>query len=534
MNRCIFRSRRRLRGKPVVALAAIFQHSPAVFMARRDSGIYSPHDLVGRSVMSIAGQGDIGLITMLRNEGIDPAQVEILKSSFNINDLVEGNTDLFNTYLTNEPYFMEQKGIPYTILNPIKYGIDFYSDILFTTEGEIEEHPDRVKRFREASLRGWIYAMEHPEEIIDIILGKYSTEKTREHLRFEANAMRQLILPEYVEMGHLNPHRLHNMVDAFKKIGVVGDESYLAGLIYDPARLLQQRQAFTVKMLLTALAAIIVGGSLLWNIVLRRMVSIRTQEFRKSEARLRAFFENSPVAMYVKDADLRFIQASHHIGSAFDVAHEKVLGSRTSDLLPTAFADQVEAQDRQVLESGKVVTDDATVVQEEGVHTVHSIKFPIPDAEGNTVAIGIIAEDITESKQAEEELRVAKEDAELANRAKSEFLANMSHELRTPLNAIIGFSDMMKGEMFGPVGNPKYAEYTRDINHSGVHLLELINDILDLAKIEAGKTELHEQNVNVSKVLRLVSPWLGSVPKTLVSTLNAIPRRTCRRSTRMN
>ena len=95
----------------------------------------------------------------------------------------------------------------------------------------------------------------------------------------------------------------------------------------------------------------------------------------------------------------------------------------------------------------------------------------------------------------------ARDQAEIASRSKSKFLANMSHELRTPLNAIIGFSDVIKGEMFGPVGNPKYLEYVQDINESGLHLLELINDILDLSKIEAGKTELHEENVDVSRAL---------------------------------
>ncbi len=102
---------------------------------------------------------------------------------------------------------------------------------------------------------------------------------------------------------------------------------------------------------------------------------------------------------------------------------------------------------------------------------------------------------IDERKRAEFEIIKAKEAAEYADRSKTEFLAHMSHELRTPLNAIIGFSEMIAAAPFGPVGSPKYLEYASDIHHSGLHLLDLINDVLDLSKIEAGKLELRETSV---------------------------------------
>ncbi len=112
--------------------------------------------------------------------------------------------------------------------------------------------------------------------------------------------------------------------------------------------------------------------------------------------------------------------------------------------------------------------------------------------------------DVTERKQSELALMDAKEQADFANRSKSEFLANMSHELRTPLNAIIGFAEIIKGQMFGPVGRDQYVEYAGDIFDSGQLLLSLINDILDMSKIEAGKRPLVEATLNIEQIVQSV------------------------------
>jgi len=121
---------------------------------------------------------------------------------------------------------------------------------------------------------------------------------------------------------------------------------------------------------------------------------------------------------------------------------------------------------------------------------------PMPDG-----GVLFTCADVTNRKRVEDDLRRAKEEAELASRSKTEFLANMSHELRTPLNAIIGFSDILKGQIFGSLGDSRYADYARDIHDSGHHLLNLINDVLDVSKVEFGKVELVEETVDITDII---------------------------------
>ncbi|MEE8189896.1 MAG: ATP-binding protein [Kiloniellales bacterium] len=225
---------------------------------------------------------------------------------------------------------------------------------------------------------------------------------------------------------------------------------------------------------------------------------------RESEERFKTVVNYAPAKIHIKDKDGRYLLVNRLAEKLYGVSDEEAKGKTTHEIFPKEMADSFQAHDQVVLETGQVTEQEEEWTLEDGVHTFLSVKFPIRDGDGNIAGVGAIGTDITERKRAEAVLLEARDLAETANRAKSEFLAAMSHELRTPLNAIIGFSEIMKSETFGPVGSVKYRGYAEDINASGHHLLDLINDILDLSKVESGADELHEENIEAQTVLHSV------------------------------
>jgi len=199
-------------------------------------------------------------------------------------------------------------------------------------------------------------------------------------------------------------------------------------------------------------------------------------------------------------------------------------------LAPTALChgDDVKTMQAAFMEAcyfGRSATAEVRLKKSSGALVWAEIRCrPVPRADGDGADIVAVTRDITERKAHERELIEARDLAEDANKAKSRFLANMSHELRTPLNAIIGFSEVMMQEMFGPLGSARYVEYSRLVHESGNHLLELINGVLDMSKIEAGKFELSEEVFDLNAVaeasvrfLRLPAERAGVALKTQVA-----------------
>ena len=209
--------------KKIKLLASIMQSSPLIFLTTKESNITEIADFKGRRVMMIPGSdSNVALNGMMNRYGIHKNEIILQEHSFHIDDLIDHKTDILTAYESNEPFLLKEKGVDYTIIDPKKYGFDFYNNILFTSENEVIHHSSRTANFTEASLRGWKYAFEHIDETVNLILLKYNTQnKSREALLFEANALKHLAYSGNKELGDIKAEKLQRIYDIFNISGFI-------------------------------------------------------------------------------------------------------------------------------------------------------------------------------------------------------------------------------------------------------------------------------------------------------------------------
>jgi PAS domain S-box-containing protein len=224
---------------------------------------------------------------------------------------------------------------------------------------------------------------------------------------------------------------------------------------------------------------------------------------------LSAILEATPNAIYIKDENGVYLMINENGANSVGKTVSDFIGKTDKDVFPKELADKVMELDRKVIEGidfigEEMVTDELYF---------HSNKFMMEDEDsGERFMVGI-STDISELKIAQQKLQEERKKAEDANEHKSIFLQNMSHELRTPLNAIIGFSSIISGESGIKTDelNENFQEYASLINSSGVHLLAIINDLLDLSKIEAGQQEFDEDEIDITYEIQSCIQTLGTM-----------------------
>jgi diguanylate cyclase (GGDEF)-like protein/PAS domain S-box-containing protein len=293
----------RSKGYPVMALAVIYQHSPWVILASREAGINSVHDLAGKRILVEPHAAE--LLAYLKDAAIPNSRMILAPRVFDLTALLTGQVDAVSAYATNEPFLLQKARINYLTFSPRAGGIDFYGDTLFTTEAQIRDHPQRVKAFVEASLRGWHYALAHPGEIIALIRSQYSQQYSQERLEFEAEQTRHLILPHVVELGSMNPGRWQHIADTYARLGLMQPNVALGRFLYDrnpqPYRLWVYLALGSVVCMVGIVSFVVLRFYRLRS-AMRREIAARMRietNFRVLEKRYRLLAENAPFPIVI-------------------------------------------------------------------------------------------------------------------------------------------------------------------------------------------------------------------------------------------
>lgn len=227
-----------------------------------------------------------------------------------------------------------------------------------------------------------------------------------------------------------------------------------------------------------------------------------TEAMIESESRFRAISDNSPNAITLKDADGRYLIVNRAFANWQGVEPDDMIGRSLRDILPADQAATIIEQDAEIVGEGRITHGESVRNFADGRRRdVKVTKVPVTLARGGPRAVLTILTDITGFKNIEQELRDARDEAVDASKTKSEFLARMSHEFRTPLNAILGFSEILKQRHLGEISREQAESYAADIHASAEMLLELVNDLLDVAAIEEGRIRLDYGDIDIMSVV---------------------------------
>ncbi|MGW8394646.1 PAS domain S-box protein [Pseudoduganella sp. HUAS MS19] len=270
----------RAAGAPVVLLASVFQHSPQLLALRLDEqGRRRPWP--GARVA--LGPDSEELRVYLRQLEVPLAQLAILPGSRSVEDLLAGRVDAMSGYLGATPYLLERSGLRYEILHPRSAGIDFYGDNLYTTESELREHPARARALRAATLKGWRYALQHPNEIVDLIRARYPERRPREELLWEAAQIAPLLEQHLIELGYSNPLRWQGIADSYAAAGLLPPGFKLDGFLF------QDTPATPTWHYALGVVLALLAGAALWRL-LRVSRALRGAEVRVGDAERIASF----------------------------------------------------------------------------------------------------------------------------------------------------------------------------------------------------------------------------------------------------
>jgi diguanylate cyclase (GGDEF)-like protein/PAS domain S-box-containing protein len=409
-----------LNGLDVVMLGAIFQHSPNILLTKKE--YKSPIDLVtGGKIALMGSDQDVELKAMFLQEGINLSKINFVPKEKHLEDLLENKVIAINAYSSNEPFLLSKKGIEFNILEPRTYGLDFYGDTLFSSRTLCEEDHEKVSAFRQATFKGWEYALTNIDETVDVILANYNTQnKSKEHLLYEAQVLKKLINPDFIQIGHSNPGRWNHIVENYRRFGLVSLTKPLDDFFYVETKEVNLTW-FYFYFFISGLIIFVIGAIAYYIHRINKKLS-------KSEKRHKILFQNSASAGIVWKKGFILTDWNEQATRLFGWSANEVLGKNFFDfILPEEEKDKVvnnlnsisQDNDLYVFTNKNILKNGKTIVCEWHNTLIHR---STEDDEFEVVSLAI---DITQRVEEEQLLKLKANYDALTGLANRHFFENM-------------------------------------------------------------------------------------------------------------
>ncbi len=307
----------KINGLDVYLLMPAFQNSPFVLMAKQRDDIKSVSDLKGKRIMLTQNQASMAsLNAMFKVNHLSNKDFIEINHSFNIQDLIADKTDAMSVYLSNEPYFMIENKIKYTILNPSEYGFNFYDDILFTSKKLETKNPQMIKDFEEATKKGWEYAYTHIEESANVILQKYNTQgRTLAHLVYEGNELKKISHFGASDFGTFKPEIISQIIQTYNLLDISKSTVNINQLIYPDAMYRENNINFALLIKIAFGVFILLLAFYFWN----RKLSKLNKKIQENQKKVSLLLNNAGQGFLTFQSDFK-------IDSEYSKECERLLG----------------------------------------------------------------------------------------------------------------------------------------------------------------------------------------------------------------
>lgn len=392
----------RSQGNPVQIMGSFFQHSPLVFISKKSSGIVSPFEMKGKTISFQQSIDDAPLLALFLEAKITPNDYTYKSLDFTNNAFIRGEVDVMSAYISDQPDTMKSKGIEVNIINPLNYGIDLYGDNLFSTESNLEKNPGQAKKFLDASIRGWKYALANKEESARILIEKYGARFSYEHLLFEANSIEKMMIPSMIQIGYTSIDRFYRISEIYENINKASKDSLheaLKNFIWD-SNIQKDKYDYYYNILVVVVLLFLIVIAILFLVGQRLKKIIQDNTSKLQE-------EHSMIEKYVIITTTDFVGNITNASEAFckisGYKLKEIIGKKFSKIshsnMPTSLFNELW----ETITQGRIWIGEIKNSKKNGeYYWVEVIIEPILDSSKNHLGYRAIYQDITDKKLAQE------------------------------------------------------------------------------------------------------------------------------------